>query len=226
MSGTAQSELVNDRRRRRLAPIRKMTIVTAMFIVAVIALAGLSISLFGLAQHYHDSKYRAQYQLVSSLLVSVSSAQAAIEDMVDGSVPEYERLGDAVSANRALEEAQHASYAINVMYPGDSHESAAFSAIGISMRQAQIVVSFYDSKLIGALSHNTTYESNDTVNSLFLNITGKMADLNDLVSAGIDNSQDWQRNPYSLVKKMDLASIEDLSKQIEDIGRELATLIY
>ena len=223
-----ESELHEPRERRkaaRKAILKRMTVVNAVFIVAIIALAGISISLFGLASHYHDSKYRAQYELVSIFADSILTARSNIQNMKDDSLPDYDRLGTAVSASIYLGQAEKAAYAIDVMYPRDSKQSAAFVSIETATGQAQHVVYSYESKLDSAIQHNTTYESNSTVNALFTNATGEMTNLVDLVLASWDDARDWQKDPYSLVNRMDLVAIVSAATQLEDTCNQLALLM-
>jgi len=223
-----ESELCEPHERKkakRRSVLKRLTVANAVFIVAIIVLAGISISLFGLMNDYYDAKYRAQYELVTTLADSMNTACIGITNMVDGSAQDYERLGSAVYADTRLLQAQDAANAIYVMYPKESKESNAFLSMGASIGNMYSAVAGYQSELYSAFRHNETYESNATVNALLGNATLEISTLEDLVWAGVDQSRDWLESPYSLVNGMDLAAITSASTQLMDTSRELRELI-
>jgi len=216
----------HDRKKaKRRSVLKRLTVVNAVFIVAIIALAGISISLFGLMNHYYDAKYRAQYELVTSLADSMdTAARNGITYMVKADDQDYERIGSAVYAHTRILWAQDAANAIYVMYPRESKESNAFFSLNGAIGSLEHVVAGYLSKLQNALQHNETYVSNATVNALLSNATLEISTLKDLLVAGIDQSRDWYKSPYSLVKRMDLAAITSASTQLMDTSHELREL--
>lgn len=215
-----------DRKKaERRAILRRMTLANAIFIIVIVALAAISISLFGLVNHYYDSKYKAQYELVTTLSESISVAGYGILQMVDGDYADFERFAASVYSQTLIMQAQNAAHAIDVMYPRESKESDAFAAVGGAVRQMEDVVASYESQLYNAFQHNATYESNAIINALFENASFEMSALANLILAGIDHSRDSMESPYSLVKRMDLEAIVSASGQLEDTGVQLAHLL-
>jgi hypothetical protein len=224
-----EAELYGSEERRkenRKSVLKRLTVVNAIFIVAVIALAGISVSLFSLANDYHDAKYRAQYVLVDSLIGSMNTAQPNIRGMIDSTDPGSSRLAQSAYADANLKEASACAFAISVMYPDGSKESDAFQSVERAIDQTKYVVFSYNVNLYSRFVYNNSYyEPNYTINSLYLNVTEQMIVLADLLFAGMDSSRDWQSSPYSLVKRMDLDAIEQASSQLEETGVLLHSLM-
>jgi hypothetical protein len=190
----------------------------------IIALAGVSVSLFSLANHYHDSKYKAQYKIVSTLCDSIRGSNG-FQAMIDSDIPAHERYADTVYVDVRIKQAQSEALAIDAMYSRGSEESDAFTSIERAFGQMEHVVAAYENKLFYAFQLNMTYESNTTINALLMNASQEMSDLVDLIFAGIDQSRDWNKSPYSLVKRMDLAEIVNVSARLEGTAHELRLLL-
>jgi len=213
------------RRARRKALLGRVTKVNAILIVAVVALSVTSASLFYLADHYHDSKYRAQYKIVAGLWDSLFGAYHQFSYMVDVDNPSYERYGMAVYSHACVQRAQGEALMIDAMYSTDSPESDAFRSLERALGQMEYVVASYESQLQQAFQGNRTYESNVTVNTLLETASQQMASLRDLLYAGFDQAVSYVDDPYSLIKRMDLESIESMSGQLEDTAHELRLLL-
>jgi hypothetical protein len=214
------------RKEKRKSVFRSSTVVNAIFMVAVIALAGISVSLLTLANDYHDAKYRAQYVLVNSLVESMNTAKPSISGMIDSTYPNSSRLAQSEYADATLKDASACASAISVMYPDGGKESDAFKSVYRAIAQTERVVYSYSVNLYARVVYNNNYyESNSTVNSLYLNVTEQMTVLTDHLFAGVDSSRDWQSSPYSLVKRMDLDAIEQASSQLEETGIQLLSLV-
>lgn len=210
---------------KRRQALRRLTVANAVFIVVIIALAGVSVSLFGLVNHYYDAKYRAQYEIVSDLADSISAGSSGISGMIDESHEAYERYSSSIYAHYRMIEAEDAASAIQAMYPQGSREHDAFSSVHVAVRSIEDKISHYESNLDNAFSHNTTYESNSTIDALFVNATIELNALRTLLAESFDNTRDYMKSPYSLVKRMDLASITDVCVQISDTSEALYALI-
>jgi len=219
-------EPVERRREKRKSVLKRLTIVNAIFIIAIIALAGISVSLFSLANDYHDAKYKAQYVLADTLIDSMTAAQPNIRDMIDSSNPGSSRLAQSAYADANLKEARACAYAISVMYPDGSKESVTFQSVERAIDQTEYVVYSYNALLYSRFIYNNSlWESNSTINSMYLSVTDQMTSLADLLSAGMDSSRDWQSSPYSLLKRMDLEAIAQASGQLEATGVVLHSIL-
>ena len=218
-----QVELYDGPRGKRRIQLRKTPIGIAVLIVAVVVLSALSVSLWSLADHYHDSKYRSQHVLMSFLWSAVQLVPAGIDDMLDASTrTDHERLSSAQFAIMNLRAAYAASRSIEVMYPDNSQEAETFVAIGRAASQLDHVVSHYESNLMNALVHNVSYEANQTVNSLFHNACLQAGNLSDMLYSAFDQTRDWSADPYSHVKRLDLTAVRETADQLESLGIQLA----
>ncbi len=222
MSGGKREVELFDARARRKAKGRKPSIVTVVFIVAVLALASLSVALGGLAQHYHDSKYRSQYWLVVSLSNSIASSRSGIDNSVRSSSPLDERVASSVYAEAHLAEAKDLSYSLQLMYEEGSKESDAFDAVHQALDVTGMVMWRIEDRLGDWQTTNISNEFNISAASSLGNITDLMVDLGGLVYAGVDESRDFIESPYSLVKRMDLDAIAQVSSKILAISIELS----
>jgi len=224
----SEPELFDPERRKkskRKEVMRRLTVANAVFIVVIVALAGVSISLFGLVNHYYDAKYRAQYEVVTHLADSVSAGSSGVSAMIDKQLEAYVRYGSSVYAHYRMMEAEDSAIAIQVMYPQGSSEHNAFVSIEIAVTSMEDKIAHYESNLDSAFYHNTTYESNTTIDALFVNATIEMNTLVNLLRESVDNTRDHTKSPYSLVKRMDLPSIVDACNRISDASRALSLLI-
>lgn len=224
-SGKAQAELYDDFKKRGRSKVRRPSTATVVFIVATIALAAVSISLLGLAERQTDSRDRSQCWLVKSLSESISHTAVIIEGAVDSSNEDFTRIAIAVAVNCMLTEADDIAYSINLMYPDGSLESEMFDSVHLAIRQTQIVIEKIENHISNALENDRSWETNSTITSSISNVSSLLTDLSGLIYAGIDSSQDFLKDPYSPVKRMDLEAIKALSKEIENAMIELASLL-
>jgi hypothetical protein len=105
---------------------------------------------------------------------------------------------------------------IRVMYPSGSKESSAFSSLGLAVAHVQTAVVEYLEDLAHSLDYNISYVPSAGVNSSFVATSMTTTELFDLVSAGVDHDRNSYDDPYSLVKRMDLAAIEEKSHDLFD----------
>ena len=221
--GGKEEVVLFDPEIRRKANRRKPSVVAVVFIVAIVVLASMSMLLGGLAQHYHDSKYRSQYWQVVSLSNAISFSQSGIAGSVDPNATIGERYGSGIYAQSNLVEAEDLSYSIQLMYPDGSEESVTLLSVHATMRNAELMMWRINDRLDDWLMYNTTYEFNATVLSSVSKVLDLMHDLANLVYDGVDQNRDFIDHPYSLVKRMNLSEITNVCSQTDDICREILT---
>ena len=221
-SGKAQAEIYDDnvkyRGRRKL---KRPSLATSVFIAATIALALISISLYGLAEHRQDSANRSLNWQVDSLCESIGFAETSLLYSVEENVSVGVRYGSALTAQILLEGAGDLVYSIRVMFSEDSKESEAFGAVSGALGTVRISAERMASDYNDAVTRNITYEYNSTIVSAISNITDVMEELRTLIWDGLD-IDDLPYSDYgSTVKNMDLEAIVDVSDQLWRISRDL-----
>lgn len=224
-------EIVSDQPRLNRNSARRRNASFAVLIVAVVLLSGLSISYYSLSKHYHDAKYRAQHELVTSLVadlgygrftLEVSGAQRGISVMINDSYLSFVRLEYCRIAISSLQSAAGEAQSIAVMYPNGSLEWRTFENLSDALEPLhRFILQEYRDNLWEASFANASYETNDTVRTLFRTVGDEMASIVNLLNAGFDKSRDWHTEPYSLVKRMDLAAIDQSVNNLVDATSQL-----
>ena len=215
-------EAADKNRSKGHSASRGTRVALAVLIVAVVVLSGISISYYSLSKHYYDAKYKAQYEIVSSLIVSLGNAMDGISWMINDTFPTFSRLDGSEIAKVNLDHAERETVSIAVMYPRSSLERNAFENLsGPFGWIGRELVGEYRDRLFNSVNANSSYVTNETVKSRFLAINAEISRVVVLLNDGIDGSVDWDAHPYSLVKRMDLQEIEKATKDLADAGTQL-----
>ena len=196
-------------------PRRIKTAIAALVALAIV-LSGVAFSYYGLASHYYDAKYRAQFEVVQSLVTSLNPTPFQISVMINDSYAMSARLERSLTAEMLLVRAELDARIIEVMYPEGSAEAGTFGKLRVTMDSFHNMVADYRRGLWDHASHDLPYRANDTVNSLFISASDEAKTLTGLLSDGFAE-RDPYRDPYSLVKRMDLPSINMSCQNLYEI---------
>jgi hypothetical protein len=195
----------------------------AVLSVAVVILAGATVSYYALSKHYYDAKYRSQFELVVSIVTRIPSVPEEIEHMMNDTFPMLERVRTSSALDLRLSYMSESAMTVSVMYPIDSKERTTFETLGHALGSMQDMVNDYRSRLFVAASEGAPYSTNDTVDSLFESAGQKILSMADLLFDGFDSSRHYETEPYSLVKRMDLPAIRASSLDLEAIAGQIAS---
>ncbi len=211
---TTESLAIADR-------LKRAKIVIAVLVAAVVLLSSLSIGLWGLSQHYHDSKYRAQYVLVRAFANATAEASATLQYLVD---PTQSYSNQGIASDLAwmrLKQAHSASDAIGAMYPRGGREAAAFNNLSRGVYEMEWDMTYVRGWFIGSEPQNYSYPFSSATTALFNESIAELLLLSIVAQSGVDSSRNWYSEPYSLVNRMDLSSIQEMGTHLEDTCHQL-----
>jgi len=135
--------------------------------------------------------------------------------------PMLDRVLASASLVSRLTYMSESAMTISVMYPIDSKERTTFETLGDALGSMQDTVNDYRARLFVAAYEDVPYSTNDTVDSLFESAGQKISSMVDLLNEGFDGSRNYETEPYSLVKRMDLPAIRASSLDLEAIAGQI-----
>ncbi len=195
-----------------------------VLVAAVVVLSALFSFYYIQANDYHDAKYRSQWVLVYDLWSTALATSELCHDitgLTNGTL-EYRALwGQGLLDD--LGSMGNSAWAIREMYLNDEARNDTFYSLwkaldAFESRALQVVFPLWDN-----VTQGTPFVENSTANaqmtlaySIFGGLHGEF-DKAFKVDPYQDYGASWEREPYSLVDRLDLQSIKDYASQLDSL---------
>jgi hypothetical protein len=179
--------------------------VLAFAAIVILVLASLSIGLYFLADDYHDAKSRAQYVIVDGMITDLNSVADNVTTIAEGTLSDDMRNQSTLTQSVRLQVLERSATELSMMYYKDLDRFVPLSAMGSAFRASAEF-------LYWLVSGNNWGTAN--VAAMLTTSACVMELLAQELAKSIDPAKDWAAHPYSLVNRLDLAKIEELSEQL------------
>jgi hypothetical protein len=171
----------------------------------MLLLAVLSVALYVQMKDYRDAKYRAQYVIVDGIIADLMSVAEEVTNISEGALTGDERNQSAEVQSGRLYAIERSAIALSEMYYNDLDRFVPLSFMSRAFNSSALFLRWPVSGNNWLLPNVTDLLA--TSGSVMQLLAGELA-------KGIDPARDWMNNPYSLVNRMDLVKIEQLSVQL------------
>ena len=197
-------DFIARRAQSRRRNIRNALVTTA--VVAIVALSAFSILTYQQMRDYHDAKYRAQAVIVGQMSAYASWIGGHVDDAVNTSLSISERAIAGTAAIEELRAIDSMVSAVHEMYLGDHEKCETFRALGNSLSSFIGWFMEYQGGLIVSVDIRTKLAA----------AVDALGGLGPVLDAGFRSGVDFEKHPYSIIERVDLAAIRTIASSITD----------
>jgi len=184
--------------------MRNALVTTA--VVAIVALSAFSILTYQQMRDYHDAKYRSQAVIVGQMSAYASWIGGYVHDAVNTSLPTDERAIAGTTAVDDLSALNNLVHAVREMYLGDHEKCETFRDLGNALSSFIGWFMEYQAGIVDSVDLRTRLAAAGDA----------LGGLGPLLDAGFRSDVDFERHPYSIIERVDLAAIRTIASSITD----------
>ena len=185
--------------------------VTLLLVVALVSLSVLSGYLYLRMDEYHDAKYRSQSVIMHELSSNSALASYDVATVANTSIPVPERALAGTSAHHELTFLSRLALSIREMYLDDSEKNATFAGVFDAVSMYDAGVTSINVFLIWNVTNGWAMTEMPNVTARLSTAAPLLLDLSRALESGFKSDVDFEKHPYSVVARLDLGSIRDIS---------------
>lgn len=196
-------------KRTRILPLLLVIAVAAMLVFSCTSLI-----YYLQAKDRRDAEYKAQYVLIQEMEFSITSIFTSVDSMMNNSYNLTQRYDFGRIAMISFDELSWSCEVLKNMYLSGSEEYLTFGELELASSSTSVVCDRMLEKIWQNITTGEPYVHNTTVATAMSNAGYLFYNTLYCIGQRFDSSKDWQRDPYSVVKGMDLEGIRTNATQI------------
>ena len=192
--------------------VRLLTMLLVISVVLILVLSCTSIAYYEQSEN-HDAEYKGQYKLVEFVDFSIINMCMEIEMTTNHSYNLTTRYQSGQNAQISFDELSVSCEIIRNMYSPQSEGDQAFWALEHASSATRVACTHLLQKMWRNLTADEPYVDNSAFETNLSEANLAFWSVLDGIGQGFQD-RDWQREPYSVVKGMDLENIRTNAEQI------------
>lgn len=188
-----------------------MIVAAAIIIAVIVVLSALTAIYYASAQHYKDSKYRAQYVLVTDIIAAIPETNSSLEDIIDDDLDNGWRRSAALYAQARTQGMADCLEAIEAMYVVGDEKNTVFASLRSAFEN--LAETLEDCYVTLSSPERDVTAAQEAAVEASMPILGS---IRTLLMEGVDPEADWQESPYALVDRMQLDALELAAQELAD----------